>query len=103
MTLCCRDHPVHVAWRAPDKLLHRGRTTRSAPVEMYECLPAPAAAEWAELMVAVVQEQNVQPLAPMATKGDKLAKLEADRALEQQLAAMVCSLENKEACMACGS
>ena len=54
-------------------------------------------------MVAVVQEQNGQPLAPMATKGDKLAKLDADRAREQQLAAMVCSLENKDACMACGS
>ena len=61
--------------------------------------PAPSASLHCEKRLAVVQAQNVQPLAPMATKGDQLAKLEPDRAQEQQLAAMVCSLENKEACM----
>ena len=47
----------------------------------------------------------LQPLvAPApASKGDKLAKMDADLLREQQLAAMVCSLENKDACMACGS
>ena len=57
------------------------------------------------------QEQNsvVPKMAPGATKpltgaaGSKLAALDADLERERQLAAMVCSLENKEACLSCGA
>lgn len=88
-----------------------GRATRSCKnlQATHRCLcsiqtPLLKPARCAGLRVTCVQEQNVQPaVLAAAAKGDKLAKLEADRAREQQLAAMVCSLENKEACMACGS
>ena len=55
-----------------------------------------------------MQEQNAQPPA-MATpakvpvSGKPVVPQDADMQREQQLAAMVCSLENKEACLACGS
>lgn len=38
-----------------------------------------------------------------AAPAGKLAAFEADLDRERQLAAMVCSLENKEACLSCGS
>ena len=61
---------------------------------------------------AALQEQNVQPsvmptalaaAAALPKAGKPVVPVDADMAREQQLAAMVCSLENKEACMACGS
>ena len=58
------------------------------------------------------QEQNsavpklaTAPVKPLvaAQQQAKLTALDADLERERQLAAMVCSLENKEACLACGS
>ena len=41
---------------------------------------------------------------PMAKVGKKAAvPVDADMEVEQRLAAMVCSLENKDECLACGS
>ncbi len=42
-------------------------------------------------------------LPPAAAVGSKVAAFEAQMDREAQLAAMVCSLENKDACLMCGS
>ncbi|KAK9798912.1 hypothetical protein WJX73_008698, partial [Symbiochloris irregularis] len=67
-----------------------------------------AAAAAAKLGPAVLKEQNItQPKAlPAGIKAvaeSRLAAVDADLERERQLAAMVCSLENKEACLSCGS
>lgn len=66
-------------------------------------------AEWRRTSMLLVPQAPASPgLAPQqenrAGQGKKTAaEVDAELERERQMAAMVCSLENKEACLACGS
>ena len=64
------------------------------------CRWCPRVFECATLSVLVAQETNKGAALP---GGAKSALLDEDLERERQLAAMVCSLENKDACLMCGS
>ena len=57
------------------------------------------------LTAVAVQERNGAGAAEVAAVAKPKAQVpvDADMEAERRLAAMVCSLENKDACLACGS